>query len=139
MVYDYDDDAEVPELENFKQDLIEDLFLSVFFQQSSKRMYNMLKLPIIIPPALLRKQVNNEKAKKTLMEKHFLYTDETLGTFIKMVETKEIRINRIPDMTTQELKKVSEKLGIYDAKKSSELHKIDLTNLSKIFPGGQVH
>ena len=139
MEYNYDDDsAEIPDLEDFKQDLIEDLFLSVFFQEFSKKKYNMLKLPIIIPPALLGKQTNTEQAKKTLMEKEFSYTDETLEAFMELVENKEVKVNGIHDMKSQELKDVAEKLGIYDPKKSSELLKIDLTNIAKIFIGGQV-
>ena len=139
MEYNYDDDStEIPDLEDFKQEMIEDLFLSVFFQEFSKKTYNMLKLPIIIPPALLGEQINTEQAKKTLMEKEFSYTDETLEAFMELVENKEIKINGIHDMKAPELKDLAEKLGIYDPKKSSELLKIDLTNLAKIFIGGQV-
>ena len=98
MEYNYEDDAEVPNLEDFKKDLIEDIMKSVFFQQKSEKKYNMLKLPIIIPPAILRKQVNNDISKKTLMEKEFSYTEETLQSFMELVENKEIRINRVKEM-----------------------------------------
>ena len=54
------------------------------------------------------------------------------------MEKKEIRVNRLNDIKGPELKQLSEKLGIYDSKKSSELLKIDLTNLANIFIGGQV-
>ena len=138
MVYDYEDTSEVSSLEDFKTNLIEDLFLSVFFQHKSDRVYNMLKLPIIIPPSLLRSQVNNDVTKKTLMEKKFTYTEETLDRFIRMVETKQIKINSISDLAIVELKEISKELGIFDAKKSGELMKNDLINLSKIFLGGQV-
>ena len=138
MVYDYEDTSEVSSLEDFKTNLIEDLFLSVFFQHKSDRVYNMLKLPIIMPPSLLRSQVNNDFTKKTLMEKKFTYTEETLDRFIRMVETKQIKINSISDLAIVELKEISKELGIFDAKKSGELMKNDLINLSKIFLGGQV-
>ena len=138
MEYNYDDDSEVPDLNDFKNELIEDIFLSVFFQQNNTKTYNMLKLPIIVPPILLRKQINNEHTKKTLMEKEFSYTDETLDIFMSLVESKEIRVNSIHDMKAPQLKQLSEKLGISDPKKSSELLKTDLTNLAKIFIGGQV-
>ena len=138
MVYDYEDDSEVPDLDDFKQELIEDIFMSVFFQQSSKKTYNMLKLPIIIPPVLLGKQINSERLKKTIMEKEFSYSDETLETFMDLVESKEIKINSIYDMKAPQLKQLSEKLGISHPKKSTEILKIDLTNLAKIFIGGQV-
>ena len=67
MVYEYEDSSEIPDLETFKKRLIVDLFKSVFFQQSSQQKYNMLKLPIIAAPSLIRKQVNNEIKKKTLL------------------------------------------------------------------------
>ena len=50
----------------------------------------MLKLPLLIPPSLTGKQVNNERCKKTIMEKQFEYSDETIQTFQELVEEKEI-------------------------------------------------
>ena len=60
MIYDYNDKSEVPDLMQFKQNLVEDLFISVFYQQPMETEYNMLKLPVIISPCILEKQVNNE-------------------------------------------------------------------------------
>ena len=138
MEYNYEDASEVPDLEVFKEDLVEDIFKAVFFQQRSTRKYNMLKLPIISAPSLLRKQVNNDIGKKSLMEKEFKYTEETLATFMEMVDTKEIKISGIPDLKGPELTELSKKLGTYAAKKSAELLRTDLINLSKIFLAGQV-
>ena len=72
------------------------------------------------------------------MEKEFKYEVETLDTFMKLVETREIRISGISGLSVAELKKLSKQLGIYNDKKSGELMKIDLLNLSKIFLAGQV-
>ena len=83
MVYDYDDESEIPDFQSFKMCLVEDLFKTSFFQQKSDN-YNMLKLPIIAAPSVLAKQVNNENKKKTIMEKSFEYEDETLGAFIDL-------------------------------------------------------
>ena len=138
MEYNYEDASEVPDLETFKEDLIEDLLKSVFFQQRSTRKYNMLKLPIISAPGILRKQVNNDMGKKSLMEKEFKYTEETLATFMDMVDTKEIKMSGIPDLKGPELTELSKKLGTHVAKKSAELLRTDLINLSKIFLAGQV-
>ena len=112
MVYEYEDSSEIPDLETFKKRLIVDLFKSVFFQQSSQQKYNMLKLPIIAAPSLIRKQVNNEIKKKTLMEKSFEYTDETLATFISMVDEKKLKINGIQDLSVQELRDLTRDIGI---------------------------
>ena len=138
MVYDYDDTSEVYSLEDFKTNLVEDLFLSVCFQQKTQRKYNMLKLPIIMAPSVLRKQVNSDWTKKSLMEREFTYTEEALAHFIKLVETRRVKINSISDLTSAELSELSREIGVYDAKKSAELMKIDLINLSKIFLAGQV-
>ena len=138
MVFDYDDKSDVMNLEDFKSNLIEDLFLSVFFQQKTERVYNMLKLPIIMAPCVLRTQVNNDIFKKTIMEKEFFYEEETLDIFMKMIETKQIKINSISDLSSAQLRKFSTELGIYDSKKSAELMRSDLLNLSKILLAGQV-
>jgi hypothetical protein len=138
MEYNYEDTSGVPDLEDFKEDLIEDIFKSVFFQHKSDQKYNMLKLPIIMAPCLMRKQVNNDIGKKTLMEKEFQYEAETMETFMRLVESKELKISGISELKVPELNNLSKQLGIYVAKKSGELMKIDLINLSKIFLAGQV-
>ena len=78
MEYDYEDSSEVPDIQSFKEELVEELLKSVFFQHKSDRKYNMLKLPIISAPSLIQKQVNNDAKKETLMEKEFSYKEETL-------------------------------------------------------------
>ena len=138
MEYNYEDSSEVPDLLSFKEDLVEEILKSVFFQHKSDRKYNMLKLPIIAAPSLIKKQVNNDFRKETLMEKEFSYKEEALAMFITLVDTKGLKINRIPDLTLPEVRDLSKQLGIYSDKKSGELLKIDLINLSKIFLAGQV-
>ena len=139
MEYNYLDTSEVPNLEDFKEELVEDIFKSVFFQHQTDRKYNMLKLPIIAAPCLIRRQVNNDVKKKTLMEKEFKYKEETLEIFMKLVEDRHIKINGISELKTPELTSLSKQLGTYVEKKSAELMKIDLINLSQIFLAGQVH
>ena len=55
MKYDYEDDSDIMTLEDTKNMMIEDLFLSIFFQHRNSKTYNMLKLPIILPPVTLGK------------------------------------------------------------------------------------
>ena len=52
--------------------------------------------------------------------------------------SKEIKISRIKDLTVKDLQDYGAKLGLLKKKKSGELLKIDLINLSNIFLGGQV-
>ena len=89
-------------------------------------------------PCLMGKKVNNEILKKTIMEKQFTYTDETIQNFQELVDKKEIRISGIKDLNVKELGVVGAKLKLLHDKKKGEMIKIDLINLSKIFLGGQV-
>ena len=138
MEYNYEDTSEVPELHAFKEELIEDILKSAFFQHKSDKNYKMLKLPIIAAPGLIRKQVNNDYQKETLMEKEFKYKEDTLGMFQTLVDTKELKIGTINDLKLPELQAFSRRLGIYSDKKTGEIMKIDLINLSKTFLPGQV-
>ena len=88
MEYNYEDLSEIPDLSKFKDDLIEDLLSTALFQHKSDKKYNMLSLPLLMAPCLLAKQVNNDKTKKTIMEKEYSFTEETLQKFQEMVERK---------------------------------------------------
>ena len=138
MEYNYDDSSEIPNLEDFKEELIEEILMSVFFRKKSDHKINMLKLPIISAPSLLRKQVNNDILKQTLMEKEFSYQPETLQTFMSLVDSNVIKLNQISDLTVSELTHLSKQLDIYSAKKSGEVMKNDMINLSKTLLAGQV-
>ena len=60
LVYDHNDTSEIPDLETFKQKLLEECLRRSFFQNEPMKIYNMLKLPLIIAPSLLREQVNTD-------------------------------------------------------------------------------
>jgi hypothetical protein len=138
MEYNYEDKSKVPDLQVFKEELIEDVLKSAFFQEKSKKKYNMLKLPIIAPPSMIRQQINNDVQKQTIMEKKFQYSEDTLKIFQDMVSSKKFKIGSTPGLSLDELKELSRMLGTYSSKKTGEIMKIDLINLSKIFMGGQV-
>ena len=138
MVYDYDDDSEIPDFSEFRDELIEELMCSALFQQKTGIKFNMLKIPVVMPPCLLGKKVNSEKLKKTIMEKEFSFEDETIMKFQQLVEKKVIKINSIKDLTVKQLEAFGAQLGILGQKKSGEMLKVDLINLSNIFLGGQV-
>ena len=60
MIFDYEDESNIPDLESFKIDLVLELLKRSYFQKVPRKTYNMLKLPLIIAPGLLREQVNND-------------------------------------------------------------------------------
>ena len=98
----------------------------------------MLLLPVLMAPCLMGRKVNNERLKKTIMEKQFTYSDETIQNFQGLVENKEIRINGINELSVKQLEAFGRKLELQHDKKSGEMLKHDLINLSNIFLGGQV-
>ena len=73
------------------------------------------------------------------MEKQFMYDDKIIEAFQNLLESKELKINGIKDLNAKELVTFGVKIGLSHEKKSSELIKIDLINLSKILLGGQVN
>ena len=136
MVYNYDDAAPIPDLETFRAELVTDLLMSVFFQHRSEMEIDMLRLPLIMAPDMMNKTVNNEASKKTIMEKDFSYEKETLEKFQAMIDSKEVNIKSVGDLSSNHLKDIVNKLGIYHSKKSNEMMKTDVINLSKIILGG---
>ena len=60
MIFDFDDKSEPPSLEEFKIELVKTTFRQSFYQKEPQVTYNMLKIPLILAPCLLSKQVNND-------------------------------------------------------------------------------
>ena len=116
MVYNYEDHSEIPDLDTFTDELIEDILCSAFFQHKSDKKYDMLKLPVLMAPCLFRQKVNSEHLKKTIMEKEFEYADDTVNAFHELVETKAINLSKIKDMTVKKLEEVGDKLGLLKKK-----------------------
>ena len=138
MRYDYEDDSEIPDLQEYKELLVEDVLKSVFFQENRKT-WNMLKVPIVCAPSLIGKQVNTEVSKKTLLEKQFSYKEDTLAEFQGLVNKKVFKISSIGHMNGQEIRNFAKQVGIDSSKKSIEILKTDFNNLSGILLGGQVN
>ena len=138
MIYDYDDMTEIPDFSLFKDELIEELLCSAMFQHKSNKKFNMLKIPVLMPPKLMGRKVNSESSKKTIMEKEYSYSEETLLKFQELVEKGSLKIGRLGDLTKKELDALGATLGLASKKKSGEFLKLDLINLSNIFLGGQV-
>ena len=60
MIFDYEDTAEPPNLNEFKVEVVKTSLKRSFYQKEPPKTYNMLKLPLLIAPSLLGKQVNND-------------------------------------------------------------------------------
>ena len=60
LIFDNNDTSEPPNLDDFKNELVSALLKSAFYQKEPPKEYNMLKLPLIIAPSLIRKQLNND-------------------------------------------------------------------------------
>ena len=60
MKYIYEDKSDIPDLQSFKRVLIVECLKRSFFQNVPMKTYNMLKLPLIMAPALLREQCNSD-------------------------------------------------------------------------------
>ena len=64
MVFDYDDATEIQDLEDFKLDLVEHILRYSFYQNEPAKQINMLKLPVIMAPSLVGKQISRDVDKK---------------------------------------------------------------------------
>ena len=93
MKFDYKDKSDPPALADFKTELVLHLFKTAFWQNEPKLPINMLKLPIIMAPGLLGKQVNNDFKKDSLMDKSIEHSSETFREFVKMVDNKGNLLN----------------------------------------------
>ena len=92
LVYDFESNDNIPSLHEFKLKMVKQMLRSGFFQNEKKENVNMLKLPIIMAPKLLRSQVNNDIKKRTLYGKEISYSSETLAALSRLIKTREIDI-----------------------------------------------
>ena len=132
MAYNYATQQPIPDLQDFLDELVVEVLVSVFFQHSSEKEIDMLRLPLIIPKSVRGNMVNYDVNKKTLMEKEFKYDEETLIKFQEMIDEKEFNIKSIGELAPKDLKVIADKLGINNSSKSGEVLKTDLVNLSKV-------
>ena len=130
--------SDPPNLEEFKLRLINTLLRQSFFQNDTVKPINMLKIPLIISPCLLSKQVNNDTKKKSLLDKTVVYDKSTFREFHQLIEKKEINILGIQDMNLDELNDVMTKLKVPVGAKNASMLRNELNNMSKHYIAGQV-
>jgi hypothetical protein len=139
MKFDYKDKSDPPDLASFKSKLVVHLFKTAFWQNEPKLPINMLKLPSIISPDLIAKQVNNDVKKDSLMDKSIQHSAETFREFVKMVDNKEINVTRLGTLKLQDLKVIGKSLKFKNVSdKSGEMLRQELQHLAKVFIAGQV-
>ena len=88
MKFNFQDTSEPPSLEEFKHTRVKSLMRSAFWQQEPPMEINLLKLPIIMAPAMIRKQINNDIAKDSLLDKSITHSQETYREFVQLIDDK---------------------------------------------------
>ena len=136
-MYKYDEKKSVPDLKTFREELLVDLLMSVFFQHQPNKEYDMLHLPPIVAPSMLGNAVNNDISKKTLMEKEFKYEEDTLKKFQELITKKEVDLKNVGNIDKKRLKEITEIIGLYNPSKTGEMMRTDLVNLTNIILCGQ--
>jgi hypothetical protein len=77
--------------------------------------------------------------KKSLLEKEFVFSKDTMSEFAKLMDEKKINILSIGNMKREELVEIGEQLSLDKVKtKSLEMLRKEIGHLVKIFLAGQV-
>ena len=137
MVFDYSDTSEPLDLQTFKHILLKQLMTKAYFQDVPKLVINMLKLPIIIAPSMLGKQVNNDVKKESLLDKNIVYKPDTFTKFSEMIDAGAIDVLAIEDMTKTELVTIGKEVGLAVADKSAVVLRNEFKNMTKHVLAGQ--
>ena len=139
MVYDFDkDDSEIPELETFKMRLVCQMLRSAFFQNEIKENIIMTKLPSIIAPRLVKKQINSDSEKKSLFNKPVNYGSNTMTGLAQLISKKKIDILNLDNLDATEVKKISKALHIKGISSKSVIRLLEeIKFVCKMYAAGQ--
>ena len=99
LVFDFEDDSDIPELYDFLDKLVNQVVRSAFFQNEPKDIVNLLKLPLIMPNGLVGKMINTESSKKSIMNNVHHYKSSVFTNFVKMISTDQLNILAIDGMS----------------------------------------
>ena len=139
MVYDFDkDDSEIPDLETFKMRLVCQMLRSAFFQNEIKENIIMTKLPSIIAPRLVKKQINSDSEKKSLFNKPVNYGSSTMTGLAQLISKKKIDILNLDNLDATEVKKISKALHIKGISSKSVIRLLEeIKFVCKMYAAGQ--
>ena len=139
MVYDFDtDDSEIPDLETFKMRLVCQMLRSAYFQNEIKENIIMTKLPNIIAPRLVKKQINSDSEKKSLFNKPVNYGSKTMTGLAQLISKKKIEILNLDNLEATEVKKISKALHIKGISSKSVVRLLEeIKFVSKMYAAGQ--
>ena len=141
MIYNFDDedeDDEVPILDEFKVRLVCQMFRSAFFQNEAKENFDMTRLPSIIAPRLLKKQVNSDREKKTLFNKTVSYGPNTMAGLAKLISKKKIDILNLDTLDSVDVKNISKQLHLKTISSKSNVRLLEeIKFVCKMYLAGQ--
>ena len=138
MVYDFQQNDEIPSLESFKVRLARQMMRSAFFQHEPKEAFDMLKVPLIIAPKLLKQQVNSDNCKETLFNQKTNYGPATMTGLSLLIAKGEIDILNLDSMSPKQAKKVSKALKLKGISRKSNIGLVDeIKFVSKMYVAGQ--
>ena len=123
----------IPDLQSFNRNCAEQILRQALFQNEPLHDVNMLKLPVIMAPKLLGKQVNNDENKKTVFsDQTGQYSDETLAELTNMINSNKIDVLHLENLHVDELKSISVRLGFIRSKNSKTKSEVALRNELKL-------
>ena len=139
MRYNFDDkEAEVPDLDVFKEQLAIQMLKCSFFQGVIKADINMLKLPNIMAPKLVLKQINTDTEKQTLFNQDVNYGSETMTELAKLISKRRIDILNLDSLSSNEVRSISKALHIKKVARKSNVRLLEEINfICKMYAAGQ--
>ena len=98
----------------------------------------MTKLPNIIAPKLLKKQVNSDSDKQSFFNKPVTYGSDTMIGLAKLINKKKINILNIDSLNPSDVKKFSMALHIKAiGSKSTVRLRDEIKFICKLYAAGQ--
>ena len=134
LEFNFEDTDDIPDLQDFLNQICNQVIRSSFFQHEPKDVVNLLKLPIIMPSSLVGKMVNTDCDKKSLFNKELNYTTDVLG---KLVAEKKLDVLNIDKLEGKHLKQVAKEIGLATSKKSDIFLQEEVKSLARLFLAGQ--
>ena len=139
MVYDFtEDNSEVPDLESFKMRLVCQMLRSAYFQNETKENIIITKLPNIIAPRLVKKQINSDIEKKSLFNKPVNYGSNTMAGLAQLILKQKIDILNLDNLDASEVKNISKALHLKGTSSKSVIRLLEeIKFVCKMYAAGQ--